>query len=194
MVIGLEYNSVSNWAGDFKSAECVVKIIVKKSENNYWNNPAFTNSVVSSILKISSWIPMALDNMINHFACLFVYNSLTSSHLYPFLRYLHSVSSDFVGTCWLYFVCRVILCSPSFRSLMYWPINNSAHKLPKVIKMTRDDIIAMAHNNLLRKKNGLSCMPNPFLGKLENKIPWNEGVEFTMHKVCLPLPIYYFSI
>ena len=30
MVIGLEYNSVSNWAGDFKSAECVVKINVKK--------------------------------------------------------------------------------------------------------------------------------------------------------------------
>ena len=52
MVIGLEYNSVSNLTGDFKSAECVVKINVKKSENNYWNNNAFTNSVVSSILKI----------------------------------------------------------------------------------------------------------------------------------------------
>jgi len=50
------------------------------------------------------------------------------------------------------------------------PINNSAHKLPKVIKMARDDIIVMAHN-IEKKNNGLSWIPNPFLGKLENKIP-----------------------
>lgn len=59
--------------------------------------------------------------------------------------------------------------------------------------MARDEIIVMAHN-IEKNNNGLSWMPNPFLGKLDNKIPWNDGVEFTMHKVCLPLSIYYFSI